>query len=108
MLRASSSLHPFARFVCLGFLAVLAGCGGGGGGGGSDNGPPPPPPPSGLSYATPLTLRLNAAREIVRPTVSGTVTSYTVAPALPAGLTLNTPSGEGSGTPTQPAAPATY
>jgi hypothetical protein len=43
-----------------------------------------------------------------RPTVTGTVTSYSVAPALPLGLSLNSTSGEISGTPTQPAAAATY
>jgi hypothetical protein len=42
------------------------------------------------------------------PTVTGTVTSYSVSPALPSGLTLNTTTGVMSGTPTATAAQATY
>lgn len=40
--------------------------------------------------------------------IGGTVTAYTVAPALPAGLTLNATTGEISGTPTASASLATY
>ena len=42
------------------------------------------------------------------PTVSGTVSSYSVSPALPAGLSLNTTTGVISGIPTATAAKATY
>ena len=42
------------------------------------------------------------------PTVTGTVTSYSVAPALPAGLGLSTTTGAISGTPTAATAQATY
>ena len=89
---------------CVAFCVVLASCGGGGGGGGSA----PPPAPSGLSYPAPQSLPLNSAMQPVRPTVTGTVTSYSVTPALPTGLSLNASTGEISGTPTEPAAPATY
>lgn len=44
----------------------------------------------------------------VGPTVSGTVTSYTMSPALPAGLALDATTGEISGTPTSPSATASY
>ena len=44
----------------------------------------------------------------ITPTVTGTVTSYSVSPALPAGLSLNASNGQISGTPTVSAAPATY
>ncbi len=44
----------------------------------------------------------------VSPTVTGTVASYTVAPALPAGVTLSSGTGVISGTPTAVAATANY
>jgi len=85
--------------------------------GGSDSGstppPPPPPPPSvtapsGLSYPAPGSYQIGQAITPLTPSVSGTVTSYAVSPALPAGLTLNTTSGVISGTPTAAAASASY
>jgi hypothetical protein len=42
------------------------------------------------------------------PSVTGTVTSYTVSPALPSGLALDAATGRISGTPTAPAAMAVY
>jgi hypothetical protein len=42
------------------------------------------------------------------PTVTGTIASYSVSPALPAGVSLSTTSGAISGTPTASAAQATY
>ena len=65
--------------------------------------------PSGLSYSassaqyvveTPITANT--------PTVTGTVTAYSVSPALPAGLTLNVVTGVISGTPTAASATANY
>jgi hypothetical protein len=44
----------------------------------------------------------------LNPTVTGTVSTYSVNPALPAGVTLNTTTGVITGTPTTPTAPATY
>src|SRR5690606_38673634 len=101
-------------FSCMCAVVLLAGCGGGGGGGGGGGAgggtPPPPPPaaPSGLSYSSPLTATEGPAINALNPTVTGTVTSYSVNPALPAGLTLNTTTGVISGTPTEPTAKATY
>jgi hypothetical protein len=88
---------------------LLVACGGGGGGGSKPPPPPPPPPaPSGLTYTSPQNLRVNAAMTAITPTVTGSVTSYTVSPALPAGLALNATTGQISGTPTVMAAPASY
>ena len=42
------------------------------------------------------------------PTVTGDVSAYSIAPALPAGLSLNTTTGAISGTPTETPAPASY
>jgi hypothetical protein len=83
--------------------AVVASCGGGGGGG-----PPPVQAPSGLSYAGPMTGRVAVPVSPLSPSVSGSVTSYSVSPALPAGISLNTSSGVISGTPTAAVPTATY
>jgi hypothetical protein len=85
-------------------LVLIASCGGGG----SSNPPPPPPAPSALSYPAPAPFTRGTAIATLSPTVTGTVISYSVAPALPAGLALNTGSGVISGTPTAIAAAANY
>ncbi|MDA2946016.1 MAG: delta-60 repeat domain-containing protein, partial [Actinomycetota bacterium] len=65
--------------------------------------------PSALSY-TPSTVSLpiNVAVSPLIPTVTGTVTSWSVSPALPTGLTLDPSTGVISGTPTTATASATY
>lgn len=85
-------------------LFALAACGGGGG----TPSPPPTPAPTALSYPSPQTFTAGTAILPVNPTVTGAVTSYSVAPALPAGLALNTSSGQISGTPSAAAAAAAY
>lgn len=57
--------------------------------------------PVSLSYSTPLAVytKYSVIPNNV-PTVTGTVTSWSVSPALPAGLVLNTTTGVISGTPT--------
>jgi hypothetical protein len=84
----------------------LASCGGGS----DDSSPPPPPPPapSALSYPVPPTFTAGTAIDQLTPTVTGTVASYIVAPALPTGLTFNTGSGVISGTPSAITATANY
>lgn len=91
-------------------LIIVSACGGGNGGGngGTTTPPPPPPAPSGLSYPSPTTANVGTAMTALTPTVTGTVTSYSVAPALPAGVALNTGTGVISGTPTAVAAQAAY
>src|SRR3954464_14651496 len=88
-------------------LLILVACGGsdygGGGGGGTVT-----PAPSGLSYTSPVTVNVGTAMTALAPTVTGTVTSWSVAPALPAGIAINTTTGAISGTPTAAAAQATY
>jgi hypothetical protein len=64
--------------------------------------------PAGLSYSSPVSAVVGTAMTALAPTVSGTVTSYSVAPALPAGVTLDTGSGIISGTPSATAAAASY
>lgn len=89
-------------------MIALQACGGGGGSDNGSSGPPPPPAPSALSYSSPQSYDVGTAIAPLDPTVTGTVTSYTVAPALPEGLTLDAATGQISGTPTAAAAPRTY
>ena len=66
-------------------------------------------PPSNLVY--PQTTILASVGQAITPdtpTVTGTVSSYGISPALPAGLSLNTTTGTISGTPTAVAAQTTY
>ncbi|MFZ4400637.1 MAG: putative Ig domain-containing protein, partial [Bacteroidales bacterium] len=66
-------------------------------------------PPIGLSYTSPNVYTKDVTIASLSPSVSGgAVVSYGVSPALPTGLSLNTLSGEISGTPTLVLAAATY
>lgn len=101
-LRRLSRLLP--ALVCL--LAACGGGGGGGGdaGGGGGGGPGATGAPSGLAYeVTPALHRVGEAATANVPTVTGLVTSFSVAPPLPAGLTLDPLTGALGGTPTQEA-----
>ena len=66
------------------------------------------PPPGGLSYPSPQVFEIGHAISTLTPTVTGTVTSYAVNPALPAGLNLNANTGTITGTPTAVASAANY
>jgi hypothetical protein len=82
-------------------LAIeLCSCGGGGS--------PPMPAPADLSYPSATAFVVGTAIKPLTPTVSGTITGYSVSPALPAGLSLNSASGAISGTPSAVAAKTTY
>jgi 6-phosphogluconolactonase (cycloisomerase 2 family) len=80
---------------------LVADCGGGGGGGDT-------PAPSGLSYPTAPTFLVGQTISPLSPKVTGTVSTYSVSPALPAGLTLNGSTGVISGTPTGVTSAASY
>lgn len=83
-------------------LLTLAACGGGNGGEDPVPTPPPAPPsvtaPSALSYTSPTTATLGTALALT-PTLTGSATTWSVSPALPAGLTLDAASGAIGGTP---------
>ena len=66
--------------------------------------------PSSVSYSpNSFTLTKGTAMTAVTPSSSGgTVTSWSVSPSLPAGLSLDTSTGEISGTPTAVTSSATY
>jgi hypothetical protein len=66
-------------------------------------------PPTNLVYPQ-ATITSNVGQAITTdtPSVTGTVSTYTVSPALPAGISLNASTGAVSGTPTTVTAQATY
>jgi hypothetical protein len=80
------------RIIVVALSLLFASCGGGGSAS--------PPPPSGLSYPSPDVFVLGSVIAALAPTVTGSVSGYTVSPALPAGLVLNASTGAISGTPT--------
>jgi hypothetical protein len=80
------------------FVLFLAACGGGGSGG-SGSTPPPVTAPADLSYSSPTVGTVGVTLATLSPSVKGSVTSYSVSPALPAGLSLDTTTGQISGTP---------
>ena len=79
-------------------VLLLTACGGGSGG----------VAPSELSYGTPVVATLGIPIATLSPTVTGSVTGYSVNPALPAGLTLDSMTGVISGTPSVTSPQTTY
>jgi len=67
-----------------------------------------PAAPSDLSYPSLPTFVVGTAIAPLKPTVHGDVTSFSVSPALPAGLSLDTTSGVISGAPTSVTAKASH
>lgn len=101
----STSTTLFGTILFALVLALaLGGCSGGGGGA-----PQSPEGPSELAYADfPASLPRGVLAKPAVPTVQGEVDSWTVQPALPAGLELDPATGEIAGTPTSLSAPKTY
>jgi hypothetical protein len=92
----------FPRISLLLIAALAISCGG------SSSLAPPVIAPSGLSYPNAMIAIVGTAITPLSPSVIGSVSSYSVNPALPAGLSLNTLNGVISGTPTASAVKATY
>jgi hypothetical protein len=90
-----------AWLVCVGAL-LLTGCGGGSGA------TTPPRPAASLQYSSPNTFTVGQAISPLNPTVTGSISSYSVAPALPNGLTLDATTGVISGTPAAVSASTAY
>jgi hypothetical protein len=89
--------------VLSGLGTLLTSCGGG-----SSGGMQMQSPPSNLQYAAPPPFTIKRAIAPLKPTVVGSVTSYSVSPALPAALSLDSSSGVISGTPTSVTAKMNY
>lgn len=64
--------------------------------------------PSGLSYTSPNSYTKDSTITPLSPTVTGEDLAYTVAPDLPAGLSLNSSTGVIFGTPTEAVGQSTY
>jgi putative Ig domain-containing protein len=96
--------------VAVVITAIAVACGGDSSTSGGTTTPPVVTAPAGLSYATAAaSYTVGTAVAANTPSSSGgAVASYSVQPALPAGLTLNTTTGVISGTPTAVAAIAIY
>ncbi|GEM_PF-882617 len=87
------------RPLLLSAVVFLAGCNSGGKGPGSGSGSNPPP--SGLTYPNHQERQLvNRPMAPSVPTLTGTVDTWTVSPALPQGLSLDALDGTIQGTPT--------
>jgi PQQ-like domain/Putative Ig domain len=84
--------------LAIALLALASACGGG----------RSPAPPSGLSYPTPQMYPTGKPITALTPTVTGSVNSYSVAPGLPPGLSIDATSGAISGIPTTATATADY
>jgi len=99
-------LQRARTFFLLFLLTSLVSACGGGGGGGSSN--PSVSAPSGLSYTSPQSYTVGVAITPLNPSITGTATSFVVAPNLPAGLSIDSSTGQIRGTPTAAATTATY
>jgi len=89
--------RAFATAAAIAILALLDACGGGGGGSSVTGGGVAP---SALSYASPLEPTAGVPMTAVWPTVTGEVTSYSVSPQLPPGISVDPKNGAIAGTPT--------
>lgn len=101
---------PASRGMLVAVALIVTACGGGGSAGSSPSSgsSPAPDAPSGLSYGTPPAFVLNQPITPLKPSVMGTVTSYSVSPTLPSGLSISGTTGVISGTPTVVTPKTTY
>ncbi|TCJ17793.1 hypothetical protein EPD60_06295 [Flaviaesturariibacter flavus] len=91
--KAARLVRPFFAFVLLVLVSVTAGA---------------QQPPTALRYPTPNVYIAGASNVFLSPTVSGNITSYSIAPGLPTGLSFNTNTGVISGTPLTASPATTY
>lgn len=65
-------------------------------------------PPASLNYPNPSAFIANVTNVFLSPNLSGSATSYSITPGLPAGLSFNTNTGVISGVPTAASPVTTY
>src|SRR6187399_3313845 len=96
---------PVARLLAASILSLsLVACGGGDG---SPSASPPAPTPGTISYPAQPAFNVGNVYSVT-PTITGTVADYHVAPALPAGLALDTGNGQITGIPLATSDTTTY
>ncbi len=99
----SGPLRTLRSLLAASALLLAAACGG------SKSSPAPAPGPTGPSNLAYANVQATVGQAIsVTPTVTGTVTTYSITPDLPAPLTLDGASGVLAGTPAAEQAPTTY
>ncbi len=110
VLTSARSFKTTSLLITLAILLILTGAGMmlGCGTGGSGTKQQQSVPPSGLSYDNRGLAVMNSPISNDVPNVTGVVTSYTVSPALPAGLSISSSTGTISGTPTALTAGTSY
>ncbi len=91
-------MRILAVLVCF----ALSACGGG------SNPAPLPTAPSALTYSSPQIYTIGSAITPLIPGVNGSVTQYSVSPALPSGLVMDSTSGQITGTPTTASMTTSY
>src|SRR5688572_14010793 len=96
--------NPTSWVLAVVACAALGACGGGG------TTPPPPSPtaPGALTYVSPQTFTIGSPIAPLVPNVIGQVTQYSVSPALPDGLIIDSANGRITGTPATAAATSTH
>jgi hypothetical protein len=105
LIHTDRTARSLRRTWVLGLLAlVIASCGGGSSGGGA----PPLSAPSDLSYASPVVLTVDVQAPTISPTVTGSVSTYSISPALPEGLSLSASTGKITGMPVAESAAGSY
>ncbi len=89
---------------------LIVACGGGGGGGSGSSSSPPAPPPTSIKYpASTVAYTAGVSAQTLTPKASGgPVASWSISPALPAGLSFSASTGAISGTPTAASATTSY
>jgi hypothetical protein len=95
-------MNRLIRWLLVLTAMSLAACGGGGGSS------PTPPSPGSISYPAQSPFTVFDPIPTITPSVTGTVSNYSVSPQLPDGVSINSATGAISGTPTVVLAATTY
>ena len=94
-------MNARGNWAALACAVMASGCGGGGGGSAAPAAPAPAPVPAPqATYVQPQMYTQGLAATALSPAVTGSATTFSSVPPLPAGLSLDAATGVISGTPT--------